>query len=65
MIHKWINHIKLNQSVLRELSYSERDSMKSLSLDEYSNYYRLIFAHKEEFVSGLVRDQEKPETPIQ
>lgn len=39
--------------------------MKSLSLDEYSNYYKLVFVHKKEFVSGLVRDQEKPETPIQ
>lgn len=39
--------------------------MKSVSLDEYSNYYRLIFVHKEVFVTGLVRDQEKPETPIQ
>ena len=29
------------------------------------NYYRLIFVHKEEFLSGLVRDQGKPEIPIQ
>lgn len=42
-----------------------RDLMKSVSLDEYSNYYRLIFVHKEVFVTGLVRDQEKSETPIQ
>ena len=27
--------------------------MKSLSIDESSNYYRLIFVHKEEFVSEL------------
>lgn len=39
--------------------------MKSLSIDEFSNYYRQIFVHKEEFVSELVRDQEKPEPPIQ
>lgn len=39
--------------------------MKSLSLDDYSNYYGLIFVHKEGFVSRLGRDQEKPETPIQ